>query len=102
MQIRSYGALLLLGAMSVAACNNSAQTNNSANAAETANQAAREAAREMHNQMSANEMEDGHHFEREGTDGMHDMGNMQTSSKGNMQGNSMTNSMPMKDDSDDM
>ena len=102
-RILKRGAFVLTGFLVLTACDNPAQTNESANAAAAAtNQAARESAREMHNQMNAEGMSDDQHRGMQGMNDMHDMGNMQGGAMGNMEAAPMNNSMSMKDDSGDM
>jgi hypothetical protein len=87
-----------LATLAATACNSPAPTDQSDN---TTVNAAEAAAREMHNQMSANEMAHDQHSGMQGMNGM-GMGNMPADSMGNMQGNSMNSTMPMEDDSGHM
>ena len=99
-RILKAGGLIVSGFLALSACDSSAPTNDSANAAAT-NQAAREAASEMHNQMTANDMADDR-MGMQGMNDMHDMGNMQGGPMNNIQSAPMTNSMPMEDEPGDM
>ena len=99
------GALVFTGFLALTACNSPAQTDEGANATAAAtNQAARDAAREMHSEMTANDMDDQHGgmSGMGGMNDMHGMGNMQGGAMNKTKDAPMNSSMPMEDESKDM
>ena len=97
-------AITVSGFLGLTACNSPAQTNETANAAVATNQAARDAAHEMHDEMTANEMGDQHRgmSGMGGMNDMHAMDNMQAGPMNSMKDPPMNGAMPMENESGDM